>query len=131
MIVPNRHAFAPETTFLLMAANDNLPKARMSAVLTEALLERPNAIEAAVIREWSERDPLDAAMAAYSLQRRLRFGDDVVDQGAPKRPEVEAVIDQWRRHYVPQVYLPAADRLHDVLSRWADEEITPSLISNP
>jgi len=47
---------------------------------------------------------------------------------APKRPDVDVIVGDWKANYPEAVYLPASDRLLDALTRWADEEITPSLL---
>lgn len=101
-------------------ANDN---DAVPPVVAEALRERPNAIESGVLRAWSTRDPLDAAMAAASLHCRLRFGDHETLPGAPRRPDVDQIVREWRLDYAPAVYLPAAERLVEITSRWADEQI--------
>lgn len=105
----------------LMPANDN---ATYPAVISQALTERPGSLEAATLRAWSRRDPLDAAMAAYALHRRLRFGDEVIVTTAPRRPDVDRLVKDWTSTYPPAVFLAASERLLDVLSRWADEEIS-------
>lgn len=106
-----------------MPANDNCT---MPVVLFEALQARPDALEASIIRQWAKRDPLEAAMAAHSLHTRLRFGDDEMCSSAPQRPEVDHILSVWRAKYPPAVSLPASERLLEVMSRWADQEITPS-----
>jgi hypothetical protein len=104
----------------LSNANDN---DAVSAVVAAALSERPNSIESGVLRAWSTRDPLDAAMAAASLHCRLRFGDDTPLPGAPQRPDVDQLVREWRHDFAPAVYLAAAERLVEITSRWADEQI--------
>ena len=109
-------------TYLTRAntANDN---DAVSPVVAAALRERPNAVESGVLRAWSTRDPLDAAMAAASLHYRLRFGDDARLPDAPQRPDVDQLVREWRHDYAPAVYLAAAERLVEITSRWADEQI--------
>lgn len=107
------------------SANDN---GTFPHAIQNALDARPTSIEASVLRAWSTREPLDAAMAAHALHRRLRFSEDQPTGPAPRRPDVDAIVADWKAHYPEAVYLPASDRLLDALSRWADEEITPSLL---
>ncbi|WP_436358236.1 hypothetical protein [Brevundimonas sp. CEF1] len=107
------------------SANDN---GHFPHAIQSALDARPNSIEAPVLRAWSKREPLDAAMAAHALHRRLRCSDDQPTLSAPKRPDVDVIVDDWKANYPEAVYLPASDRLLDALTRWADEEITPSLL---
>ena len=107
------------------SANDNGPFPHAIQIALDA---RPTSIEASVLRAWSTREPLDAAMAAHALHRRLRFSEDHPSGPAPRRPDVDAIVDDWKAHYPQAVYLPASDRLLDALTRWADEEITPSLL---
>lgn len=106
-----------------MPANDN---SVLPPVLLEALQARPDSLEASVIRQWAKRDALEAAMAAHSLHTRLRFGDDAMCSGAPRRPEVDEILSVWRVDYPAAVSLPASERLLEVMSCWADQEITPS-----
>lgn len=102
------------------SANDN---DAVSPVVAAALRERPNSIESGVLRAWSTRDSLDAAMAAASLHSRLRFGDETPLPGAPQRPDVDQLVREWRHDFAPPVYLAAAERLVAITSRWADEQI--------
>lgn len=110
------------------SANDNGP---FPHAIQSALGARPTSIEAPVLRAWSTREPLDAAMAAHALHRRLRCSEHQPTMSAPKRPDVDVIVDDWKANYPEAVYLPASDRLLAALTSWADEEITPTLFQQP
>lgn len=80
---------------------------------------KDNAPERAVIRSWSRRDPVDAALDARLLLQRLKRDGPKV-QLDRDRFEVVRTHKDWTTRYSPAVYLLAGERLTAVMDRWAD-----------
>lgn len=94
---------------------------------------KDSAPERPVVRSWSRRDPVDAALDARLLLQRLkRDGPNV--QLDRDRFEVVRTHKDWTSRYSPAVYLLAAERLTIVMDRWADavlaEIIQPNTATN-
>ena len=97
------------------------PEARIPAhpVLKAALTSGscPPAV-AELIRDWGERDPVDAMHDARLLLRAIRDGDDL-DRTDVSRAARRAHHD-FTKHYSMVEGVAYASRLADVLTEWAD-----------
>ena len=80
---------------------------------------KDNAPERTVIRSWSRRDPVDAALDARLLLQRLKRDGPMVQLDGD-RFEVVRTHKDWTSRYSPAVYLLAGERLAAVMDRWAD-----------
>lgn len=90
---------------------------------------KASAPEQPVVRSWSRRDPVDAALDARLLLQRLkRDGPNV--QLDRDRFEVVRTHKDWTSRYSPAVYLLAAERLTIVMDRWADAVLAEIMQSN-
>lgn len=82
-----------------------------------------------VVRSWGRRDPVDASLDARLLWQRLRRDGASVSLQAPVRFAVVRVHQDWTTRLAPADYLHAAERLADLMNRWADAVLN-ELISN-
>lgn len=103
------------------------PHPILSAYLKRA---KENAPERAVIRSWSRRDPVDAALDARLLLQRLKRDGPMVQLDGD-RFEVIRTHRDWTSRYSPAVYLLAAERLATLMDQWADAVLAAIIQPNP
>lgn len=84
-----------------------------------------------VVRSWGRRDPVDAALDARLLWQRLRRDGDAVTIEAPVRFLVIRVHQDWTSRLEPAAYLHAAERLAELMTRWADAVLLDLISTSP
>lgn len=116
----NRMSYVPKP------ANDRLHPVLDRALCSIAL----DAPERPIIERWARRDPVDAAMDADLVWRRLVHDGATSPFDPSARAEVAAVQKEWTARYPAAVYLPAAERLLSVMNAWADSIITDAIAAD-
>lgn len=115
--------FQSRMSHLPKPAND-----RLHYILDRALRAIPaTAPERSVIERWASRDPVDAAMDADLLWRRLAHHGSAAPFDPSARAEVACIQRDWSERFSAAVYLPAAERLLSVMNAWADSIITDAI----
>ena len=74
---------------------------------------------AAAIRDWGERDPIDAMVDARLLAKALRGDAGLVDRPDTSRVARRAYLD-WMRDFAQDERVSNAEQLAKILTEWAD-----------